>query len=169
MKEVLKMKVINTEIIRSFFTLPDFMLNSYLEDMSDTELVETRIANVNLWNWQFGHLLFGEHHHMKELKIVDPPVFPNGFIELYTPDGVDSEKSKFFCKAELFRIKKDVRNFTLTVLDSLTVEQLCSPTPESLKYLGPNVLSVFASEVGHWMHHIGQLALIRKSLGKKTY
>ena len=68
----------------------------------------------------------------------------------------------------LFEIKDDVLSFTLNVLDSLTVEQLCSPTPESLGYLAPNIFAVFAGEVGHWMHHICQFALIKKSLGKKT-
>lgn len=61
---------------------------------------------------------------------------------------------------------QEQRQGTLDVLEGLTDAELMRASPESVRYLGPTIGSVFAGESTHWMMHAGQWAVIRRKLGK---
>ena len=44
------------DVIRGLFGMNDFVLNEYLKDMSDTDLLIRPVPGANHIAWQLGHL-----------------------------------------------------------------------------------------------------------------
>ncbi len=58
------------------------------------------------------------------------------------------------------------REGTLKLLAGLSDEELMQPSPETMRYFGPTVGTIFSGEAGHWLMHSGQWVIVRRKLGK---
>lgn len=155
------------EHLKLSFDLPDMIVNGYLADLTDEELLVRPTENANHIAWQLGHLIHGENFHMNQLAPDSMPPLPEGFSERHTKEtAAQNESSDFLSKAEYLELMQQQRAGTLEVLGSLSDEQLMQPSPESMRYFGPTVGSVFSGEAVHWVMHAGQWAIIRRKLGK---
>lgn len=153
--------------IATSLQLPDFVVRSYLEDLTDDDLFVRPLGNMNHLAWQLGHLIASENFHINEVCPNSMPALPEGFRDRYSKETAASDdRSLFATKAEYLKLMEEQRAGTLSVLAGLSDEELLKPSPESIRYLGPTVGSVFAGESAHWMMHAGQWAVIRRKLGK---
>lgn len=157
------------KVLQSAFWLPDRLLTTYLEDISDQELANSPSQYINHWNWQLGHLVLSELFHMKCLEILDPPELPEAFRSVYKKKCAETSPDQLYPKAKLLELKDNVRAYTLQVLEAIAPADLMNPPPEKISYFAPTLGAMFTGEAAHWMHHIGQLAIIRKHIGKTTF
>jgi hypothetical protein len=155
--------------IESGFAMPDVLLSEYLTDMTEHDLMARPIGTMNHWKWQLGHLVVSEHEHMSKLELGDMPPLPNHLREQFTPETSQIDDAAFFpLKEALEEEMSRQRAGTLALLEGLDDETLLKPSPERIRYFGPTVGAVFTGEAGHWMFHLGQLAIIRRHLGLPT-
>jgi hypothetical protein len=138
---------------------------SYLEDLTDKELLHRPCAGCNHINWQVGHLIAAENGMINKIAPGFAPPLPEGFAEKYTNDTCASDDANAFAsKAELLRVHKAQRAATLAALEKTPVDQLDA---ESGIEFVPTVGAVFALQGSHWLMHAGQWAVIRRQLGRK--
>lgn len=143
------------------------VVRMYLEDLADEDLFVRPYGTMNHIAWQLGHLIAGENFHINQIAPGSMPPLPEGFREHHSKETAASDdRSLFSTKAEYLRLMNEQRTATLKVLDGLSDEELLMPSPESIRYFGPSVGTVFSGESAHWMMHAGQWAVVRRKLGK---
>lgn len=153
--------------IATSLELPNFVVRSYLDDLTEEDLFVRPLETMNHIAWQLGHLIASENFHINEVAPDSMPPLPEDFRERHAKETAASDdRSTFATKAEYLRLMEEQRAGTLAVLKGLNDEQLSQPSPESIRYFGPTIGSVFAGESAHWMMHAGQWAVIRRKLGK---
>ncbi len=156
------------EHVRQTLELPSLVVNGYLEDLADHELLVRPLDGMNHIAWQLGHLIRSEHEHINQVAPGRMPALPVGFAEAYTAETAASDDPQdFHTKEEYLQAMQTQREGTLDILSSMTDEQLQQPAPESIRYFGPTVGAVFSGEATHWMMHAGQWAVVRRKLGRK--
>src|SRR5437016_825005 len=107
----------------------DMISLSYLEDLSDEEMVKRPCAGCNHINWQVGHLIKAEHDMVASALPGSLPDLPAGFAERYSKETATSDIPKDFLKKdELLAIHKRQRAATLAALEKLSDEQLDGPS-----------------------------------------
>lgn len=153
--------------IAASLELPSFVVKSYLDDLADDDLLVRPLENMNHLAWQLGHLISSENFHINEVYPNSMPPLPEGFRDRHSKEtaGID-DPSAFATKAEYLGLMDEQRAGTLKVLAGLSDEELSQPSPESIRYFGPTIGSVFTGESAHWMMHAGQWAVIRRKLGR---
>jgi hypothetical protein len=153
--------------IRQTLELPAMVVRMYLEELADEDLFVRPYGAMNHIAWQLGHLIAGENFHINQISPCSMPPLAEGFRERHSKETSSSDDRSLFCtKAEYLRLMHEQRAGTLQVLEGLSDAELLEPSPESLRYFGPSVGTVFSGESAHWMMHAGQWAVVRRKLGK---
>ena len=153
--------------ITSTLELPAFVVRSYLDDLTEEQLLLRPQPEMNHIAWQLGHLIASEHGHVNQLFPGSMPALPDGFAEQHSRDTTRSDDPALFCsKSQYLEQMERQRAGTLRVLNRMSDEELEQPAPETIRYLGPTFGAVFSGEAVHWMMHAGQWAVIRRMLGK---
>jgi hypothetical protein len=153
--------------IRQTLDLPTMVVRMYLDDIAEADLFVRPYGMMNHIAWQLGHLIAGENFHINQIAPDSMPPLPEGFRERHAKEtAACDDRSQFCTKAEYLRLMDEQRAGTLKVLDTLSDEDLMQPSPESIRYFGPTVGTVFSGESTHWMMHAGQWAVVRRKLGK---
>jgi hypothetical protein len=147
--------------------LADFLVESYLADLSNTDLLIRPVLEANHLAWQLGHLISSEHAHMNALSPNCMPPLPVGFWDRHVREtACIDDPAAFLTKDEYLSERTHQREGTLALLQGLSDQELQRPVPEELRYFGPTVAHVFSGEALHWAMHAGQWAIIRRKLGK---
>lgn len=153
--------------IRATLQLPNMIVEQYLEDLTDAQLLLRPAKGMNHIAWQLGHLITGENFHVSQLDPEAMPPLPEGFAVRHTKETAASDNpDDFLSKQEYLDEMQRQREATLAYLATLSDEQLAAESPEAIRYFGPTVGSVFSGEATHWMMHAGQWAVVRRNLGK---
>jgi len=138
---------------------------SYLEDLTDQELLHRPCKGANHINWQLGHLIAAENDLINKAVPGSMPALPAGFAEKYTKDTAASDNpATFLKKAELLKVFEQQRAGTLAALAKLTDADLDKPS--GIEW-APTAASLFSMQGTHWVMHAGQWAVIRRQLGRK--
>ena len=155
--------------IKAALRLPTTVVNMYLKDLTDEQLLLRPNENANHIAWQLGHLISSEYRINEMLFPGSAPDLPEGFIEKHEKDMAgNNSPDDFYTKKEYFKAMEEQRQATLAILDRLSNEELDKPSPEPLRIFGENVGLVLAGHVAHWMMHAGQWVVVRRVLGKKA-
>lgn len=153
--------------IRTALELPTLIVQGYLNDLTDNELLVRPHPDMNHIAWQLGHLIASENFHISQLRPDSMAPLPEGFAEQHSKQTATVvDPSAFLTKADYLRLMAEQRTTTLQLLATLSDHELLQPAPESIRYLGPTVGAVFAGEGTHWIMHAGQWAVIRRILGR---
>lgn len=153
--------------IKNEFGLPAGVVQGYLGDLSDEQLLIRPHADANHIAWQLGHLISSEHSLNNMVCPDSMPALPDGFAEKHTKETASSDNPGDFCtKAEYLSAMEEQRAGTMALLDRLSDEELNQPSPEQIQMLGPTVGAVIAAQTAHWMMHAGQWVIVRRQLGK---
>lgn len=150
--------------LRESIQLGEFIVQGYLGDLSDADLLHRPCPGANHINWQLGHLIVSEHRMMEQARPGSMPALPQGFIERYAKDTAGSDSlGDFDSKAELLQLHVVQREGTLKLLEQMTDADFARET--GIDY-APTVQSLFVMQSVHWVMHAGQWAVIRRQLGR---
>jgi len=155
--------------IKHELNLPTFVAQSYIQDLSDEQLLIRPHEKANHIAWQLGHLIASEHNLNNMVCPDSMPALPEGFAEKHAKETAGSDAAGDFCtKAEYIKAMEEQRAGTLALLDKLSDEELEKPAPDDIQKFGATVGAVIAGQSGHWMMHAGQWVIVRRQLGKEA-
>ena len=147
-------------------TLSHNITKTYLGDITDEEMLVRAVPGSNHLAWQLGHLVASERSLLEAIG-VDVPDLPEGFVEKHGKENTDSDDpSEFLSKSEYFELMDQMHQAADAAIDKTDEAGLDVPTPEKLRSFFPNVGAVLLMMGGHEMMHSGQIAAIRRKLGK---
>jgi len=156
------------EAIKASIDMGKLISVSYLEDLTDEEMMHRPHANCNHIKWQLGHLIQSEHDMIEGCIPGSMPALPEGFNEKYNKETAANDDGSFFhSKADLMKAFEAQRAGTLATLEKLTDEDLQKPAPEEMQGYAPNWGTAFVMQDAHWVMHAGQWAVIRRQLGRE--
>ena len=139
-------------------TTADFMVESYLSDITPQEMLVRPAAGANHLAWQLGHLISAETRLVEAAAPGSMPALPDGFAERHSKDTASSDNpADFLSKDEYLKLGK-VRFRAATLKASTTSRRRRSrqgsDRPGSAVRQARRRLFVTAG--GHWILHAGQ-------------
>ena len=154
------------DALRSSMTMGLFVLEKYVSDMTDAELM-SRPPGCNHLAWQIGHLISSESGLVNMMRPGQGAPLPEGFREAHAKENTGSDDpAQFRTKQEYLDLYHRVREQTLKVLDTMTDDDLAAAGPEAFRNVFPRVLDMFNLIGTHPLMHAGQFAVVRRQLGK---
>jgi hypothetical protein len=155
-----------TEAIANAFKGTAKMLNWYLSDLGDADILVRPVPNANHIAWQLGHLISAEPHLVK-MGIPDAkyPDLPPGFDEKYKKETASNDTG-FLTKNQYLELFKSVREATMAVLSRLSDADLDKPVTGKMAEFAPTVGALLMLTANHTMMHAGQFTVVRRKLGK---
>src|SRR4029077_991184 len=104
------------------YGMNDNILNAYLGDLSDTDLLLRAVPGQNHIAWQIGHLISSERGMLEGIKPGSSPALPEGFDDAHSQgEGSSSDDaSRFLGKAKYLELFKAQRAATKKVLEGLS-------------------------------------------------
>ena len=155
--------------IKHELTMPGFVVQTYVADLTDEELLIRPHEKANHIAWQLGHLITAEHDLNNIVCPDSMPALPEGFAEQHSKETAASDDKSTFCtKDEYLQAMEVQRAATVSLLERLSDEELEQPAPENIQRFGATVGAVIAGQSAHWMMHAGQWVIVRRKLGKEA-
>jgi len=157
-----------TQMIKASIDMATFCVNSYLQDLSDDDLMIRPTDGANHIKWQLGHLIAAEHNLINQVCPGSMPALPEGFAEKYTKETSKlDDASAFHSKEEYLKLMAEQRSGTLAALERVSDKELENPAPEAIREYSPTVGATFGLQATHWMMHTGQWVIVRRKLGRE--
>ncbi len=155
------------DTIKQTYGFGQMVLNGYIGDLTDEDLMQRPGDGCNTIAWQLGHLLSSECN-LLNMAVPDAAAqLPDGFVENHAKENAGSNDTAQFCsKAEYLELFQKVQAATFAALDGLSDEDLDQPGPEAMRDFCPTVGSLFVLIATHVMMHVGQIVPIRRRLDK---
>ncbi len=95
------------------------------------------------------------------------PDLPEGFAEKHGKENIGSDDpADFLTKAEYLALMARMHEAAKAAIDAIDEAGLDEPGPESMRPMFPTVGSILMMTGSHEMMHAGQIAAIRRKLGK---
>jgi hypothetical protein len=155
------------DAIKSVFDSNFSVLEKYVSDLSDADLLVRPVPGANHVAWQLGHLISAEISLLASIPGGAPLELPPGFPERHGKETAAVEPPKgFLAKAEYLSIFKKVRQQTLAKLDKLPDADLDKPNTGRMAQICPTLGHLFLLAATHQMMHAGQFVVLRRKLGK---
>jgi len=152
------------QAIQTTITSGEMVCMGYLNDLTDTEMMQRPAPGCNHINWQVGHLIASEHQMMEHILPGSMPPLPTGFVAQYSKEAATSDDpATFLSKEQLLQVFQAQRAATLANLNQQTPEDL--DRASGVDY-APNVAMIFSMQGLHWLMHAGQWAVVRRQLGR---
>jgi len=153
--------------LKAGIDMGNMITQSYLGDLSDSDLLVRVIPGINHIAWQLGHLIASENMMINEVCPGALPALPPGFAEKHSSETSKSDNAADFLKKdEYLKIAAEQRQGTLNALAKLSDAELGKPSPEKWQGYAPTVGDLFSMQGSHWVMHAGQWAVLRRKLGK---
>ena len=146
------------------------MLETYLSDLSDADLLTRLVPGANLIAWQLGHMISSERQMtLSQLPNAVYPELPAGFAEQHNKATATAEPPRGFgTKAEYLGLFNKVREATLATLDKIPDADLDKRTTGQMADYAPTVGRLLLLHANHTLMHAGQFTVLRRKLGKKV-
>ena len=155
------------DALRGMIDMSAMVLNKYIADLSDADLMLRPGKGCNHLAWQLGHLITAEAGLLNGICPDASPDLPEGFAEQHSKSTTEIDDPAKFCSKQTYvELAEKVRVATLGALDKLPEVDLDKPSPENLRNMFPTVGSVFMLIGSHPMMHAGQVVPVRRALGK---
>ena len=157
------------DALRANMDLSLHVLNSYVADLSDEDLMRRPAEGCNHLAWQLGHLISSEVYLIESIYPGKGAKLPEGFAEKHSRQNTGCDDPAMFCtKNEYLKLFQDVRNATLQALEDLPNGTLDAPGPEDFRQVCPTIGHVLNLIGCHPMMHAGQFVVVRRQLGKRV-
>ena len=144
-----------------------FVLNSYVGDLSDDELLTRPGEGCNHLAWQLGHLISSEAMLLDMLAPGAAPVLPDGFADKHSKEQAGNDNAADFCtKQEYLDLFDRVHAASKAALEKVSDDELDEPAPENFRKMFPTTGNVWILLATHGMMHAGQFVPARRKLGK---
>jgi hypothetical protein len=156
-----------TDTIKTALTSTQQMLQQYLSDLSDADLLIRPVPNANHIAWQLGHLIASE---VMLGAMVPGASYPELPAELKSQaDGKSAQAPPaggYLKKAEYLDWFNKVRGATIATVERMSDADLDKPTPPDWASWAPNLGALLLLTANHTLMHAGQFSVVRRSLGK---
>jgi uncharacterized damage-inducible protein DinB len=147
--------------------MSDFIINAYIGDLSDADLLIRPVPGMNHIAWQLGHLISAEHRFVEMLSPGSCPPLPDGFDAAHTKETAKiDDSSKFLPLAKYQELWKAQRAATMAVLENYPESELDKADPEKYPTFAPTPAALLAMTGTHALMHCGQFVAVRRQLGK---
>ena len=155
-----------TEVIQAALKATGGLVEWYLSDLSDADLLVRPVPAANHIAWQIGHLIVGEGHLVAQgIPDVKYPELPAGFAEKYTKETSRSDTG-FLTKKQYLDLFNAGRQTTIAAVGKLTDADLDKPTSGKMAQFAPKVGDLLFLTAHHTTMHTGQWTVLRRKLGK---
>src|SRR3954471_942954 len=113
---------------RTTMRTADFMVESYLSDITPPEMLVRPAPGANHLAWQMGHLISAETRLVEAAAPGSMPALPEGFAERHSKETASSNNPQdFLAKDEYLKLAKSTRTSTLRALDGLSEADMDKP------------------------------------------
>lgn len=154
------------DAIRHVVEFSFMVVDAYLADLSDEDLLVRPVPSANHLAWQLGHLIAGSSHMIEALGH-KPLDLPDGFAARHSKEAAScNDPAAFDKKAEYLELGQKVKAALLVAIDATPDSALDALGPEAMRAYAPTVASVLILAGSHWMMHAGQFVVVRRKLGK---
>jgi hypothetical protein len=154
------------ELIIMNFNMSGQVIEAYLGDLGDADLMIRAVPGMNHIAWQFGHVIASEYEMLTKVGI-NMPSLPDGFAESHSMEASKSDDaSKFLKKDQYVSIAAEQRKGTLAALEAASDADLDKPSPEEMHAYAKTMGETFALVGLHVMMHAGQFVATRRKLDK---
>jgi hypothetical protein len=154
------------DIINKTLDLSDFILKSYVGDLTDAELKLVPIEGMNPIALQLGHLISAERMFAELVKPGVSPALPSGFEEAHSLKDQKGGDSRFLSKDEYMKLYEAQRAATKAVIESTADSELEDTRGGKLPQFAPTVADVLNIAGAHSLNHSGQFVAVRRLLKK---
>lgn len=156
----------STDVIRNTIAMSDVVINSYLSELSDADLLVRPIPGMNHIAWQLGHLIGAERHFVELVAPGSSPALPADFEEGHGRQKFnEDDPSKFYPLARYRELWAAQRAATLSVLERQSDADL-DRTDEKFPPFANTVGALLNLCGTHPLMHAGQFVAVRRKLGK---
>lgn len=155
-----------TEVIQAALRSTAGVLNWYLDDLSDNDLLVRPSASANHIAWQLGHLIVAESHlvHMVLPQVNYPPL-PADFAAKHGKETAAKDEG-FLSKAEYMKLFNSQRETTIGAVGALSDTDLDRKTEGNMARFAPTHGALLLLVSNHTLMHGGQFTVVRRKLGK---
>jgi hypothetical protein len=155
-----------TEVIQAALQGAGGMVDMYLADLSDADILVRPVPAANHIAWQLGHLIAGEQYLLKEaLPSAKYPELPAGFMEKHSKETAKSDTG-FLTKKQYLDLFKAMRETSIAAVGKLSDADLDKPTSGPMAKFAPKVGNLLFLAANHTTMHTGQFTVVRRKLGK---
>ena len=156
------------QAIKGSIDWSNMIVQGYLRDLTDADLLVRPVPGANHIAWQLGHLIKSEHEITEATVPGSMPPLPAGFAEKYTPESSKLDSAgAFHPKSVYMQVAEQQRAALLAALEKLSDTDLDKPGPEKYAEWLKSVGDAFLLAGTHWLMHAGQWAIVRRKLGRK--
>ena len=155
------------DVIRQTAATSQMVVDAYLGDLSDTDLMHRPGPGCNHIAWQLGHLIASNSDLLNSVREGAAPALPAGFVEAHSKEATGSDDASKFCtKQQYLDLASKLGDATNKVLNSMSEADLDAPAPEKFREWFPNVGSIMVLVATHSLMHAGQWVPVRRALDK---
>jgi hypothetical protein len=144
----------------------DFIIKSYLGDLSDADLRLRPVEGMNPISIQFGHLIAAERMFVEMVKPGSSPPLPAGFEAAHDLKNPPKDDKAFATKDAYIKLWDAQRAATKAALDTFADADLDDTHDGKLPPYAPSVGAVFNMAGVHALSHSGQFVAVRRLLKK---
>lgn len=154
--------------IRAALSSTKDILEWYVKDLSDADILVRPVPGANHTAWQLGHLIDADYGLVSEqLPDAKFPPLPDGFKDAHSTARASAEGSDgFLTKDEYVTLFGQVRKASMEAVASLTEADLDRPTIGSMAGFAPTLGDLLLMVATHTLMHAGQVTVLRRKLGK---
>lgn len=156
------------DAIKTALTSTQNLLNWYISDLSDAELLERPAPGANHIAWQLGHVISAEVRLVtSQLPTAKYPELPAGFADQHAAGTAKTDPpTGFASKAQYQELFGKVRAATLAIVEGLSDADLDRPTQGQMAKFAPTLGALLLLVSNHTLMHGGQFSVLRRKLGK---
>ena len=143
-----------------------YVLSAYLSDMTDQDILLCPVQGAHHTAWQLGHLIVNERRMVEGVKVGYGVNLPAGFEQAHGKEVSLEAVQGCLPVAGYIELMNSQRAMTLKLLSELEEADFDKPAPEFMRGYAKHVSSVFMSIASHELMHAGQIAVVRRRLGK---
>lgn len=142
------------------------VVQMFLADLSDADLLVRPTEGANHIAWQLGHLIWSESQlAAAQLPGVVYPTLPAGFREQHDKAGA-ARNDGFASKQFYLELLAATRAATCAGVEKLTDADLARKTEGPMAPFAPRWGDLFLLVANHTLMHGGQFSVVRRKLGK---
>ena len=155
------------DTIKYSIRMADMIVQGYLGDLTQDEMMHRPCEGGNHITWQLGHLLKSTFGIAAGSMPTPLPELPEGFGDKYTKETAASDNLEdFHTKEELMSLYNAQRDALIEGIEKLTEADMQKDAPEHFKQIATTAGEINAFQPLHWLMHVGQWAVIRRQLGR---
>jgi uncharacterized damage-inducible protein DinB len=154
------------DMIRKTLDMSDFILKSYVKDLSDADLKLVPLEGMKSIAHQLGHLIIAERMFAEMVKPDSSPPLPAGFEEAHSFKNPPADDSQFVTKDKYMELYETQRAAMKSVIDSVPDIDLEDTRGGKLPQFAPTVADVLNMAAVHSLNHSGQFVAVRRVLKK---